>query len=61
MSIVPASMRRLGGDGIVYRAISDEAQLSAPLYLALRSNRSSALIQRFRALVTEAVSAQHSG
>lgn len=61
LSIVPASMRRLSGDGIVYRAISDEAQLSAPLYLALRSNRSSALIQRFRALVTEAVSAQHSG
>ncbi|QDL32185.1 LysR family transcriptional regulator [Serratia liquefaciens] len=58
LSIVPASMRRLGGDGIVYRTIAEQAQLSAPLYLALRSNRTSAIIQRFRDLVAEAVSEQ---
>lgn len=61
LSIVPASMRRLGGDGIVYRAIDDRAQLSAPLYLALRNNRTSAIITRFRDLVTEAVSEQPPG
>jgi DNA-binding transcriptional LysR family regulator len=61
LSIVPASMRRLGGDGIVYRAIGDRAQLSAPLYLALRNNRTSAIITRFRDLVAEAVSEQPPG
>lgn len=61
LSIVPASMRRLGGDGIVYRAIAEQAQLSAPLYLALRSQRASPLIERFRDLVTEAVSEQPPG
>lgn len=55
LSIVPASMRRLGGDGIVFRSIAEEAQLSAPLYLALRDNRQSALITRFRQLVAETV------
>jgi hypothetical protein len=50
-------MRRLGGDGIVFRSITDEAQLSAPLYLALRANRQSPLINRFRQLVTETVNA----
>ncbi len=55
LSIVPASMRRLGGDGIVYRNIAEEAQLSAPLYLALRNNRQSPIIRRFRQLVSETV------
>lgn len=57
LSIVPASMRRLGGDGIVFRSIAEEAQLSAPLFLALRENRQSPLIRRFRQLVTETVKA----
>ena len=39
LSVVPGSMRRLGGDGIVYRTLTEEAQLSAPLYLALRAAR----------------------
>jgi DNA-binding transcriptional LysR family regulator len=55
LSIVPASMRRLGGDGIVFRSIAEEAQLSAPLYLALRENRQSPLITRLRQLVVETV------
>jgi DNA-binding transcriptional LysR family regulator len=57
LSIVPASMRRLGGDGIVFRSIAEEAQLSAPLYLALRENRQSPLITRLRQLVAETVNA----
>ncbi|CAI0812132.1 Cat operon transcriptional regulator [Serratia rubidaea] len=58
LSIVPASMRRLGGDGIVYRAISDADAPGAPLYLALRSNRHSPIVSRFRDLVSEAVAAE---
>lgn len=57
LSIVPASMRRLGGDGIVFRSIAEEAQLSAPLYLALRENSQSPLITRLRQLVAETVNA----
>ncbi|RTF15629.1 LysR family transcriptional regulator, partial [Serratia marcescens subsp. marcescens ATCC 13880] len=55
--IVPGSMRRLGGDGIVYRTIAGEAQLSAPLYLALRHSPASPIVERFRELVAEAVQA----
>ncbi|MEB6337426.1 LysR family transcriptional regulator [Serratia rhizosphaerae] len=58
LSIVPASMRRLGGDGIVYRAISDADAPGAPLYLALRGNRHSPIVSRFRELVSEAVAAE---
>lgn len=57
VSIVPGSMRRLGGDGIVYRTIAEEAQLSAPLYLALRHSPASPIVERFRELVAEAVQA----
>lgn len=60
LSIVPASMRRLSGDGIVYRAIAADAQLSAPLYLALRSNQTSAMVERFRQLVAETALADYS-
>lgn len=57
LSIVPGSMRRLGGDGIVYRTIAEEARLSAPLYLALRHSPPSPIVERFRELVAEAVQA----
>ncbi|RTF86968.1 LysR substrate-binding domain-containing protein, partial [Serratia marcescens] len=55
VSIVPGSMRRLGGDGIVYRTLAEEAQLSAPLYLALRRSPTSPIVERFRQLVLETV------
>lgn len=55
VSIVPGSMRRLGGDGIVYRTLAAEAQLSAPLYLALRRSPASPIVERFRQLVLETV------
>ncbi|EPQ1333862.1 LysR substrate-binding domain-containing protein [Serratia marcescens] len=55
VSIVPGSMRRLGGDGIVYRTLAAEAQLSAPLYLALRRSPASPIVERFRHLVLETV------
>ena len=51
VSIVPASMRRLGGEDIVYRALSDCDGLAAPIRLvSLRANAAPALA-RFRRLV----------
>ena len=57
LSVVPGSMRRLGGDGIVYRTLAEEAQLSAPLYLALRRSPASPIVEHFRQLVLETVGA----
>lgn len=52
VSIVPESMTRLGGDGMVFLKLSPQAQLSAPLYLARREDvRSSAIINAFCDLV----------
>jgi len=58
VSIVPACMVRLGGDGVVYLPLSNAAELHAPLYLAQRKEvaqrkdqQSSAMINTFCALV----------
>jgi DNA-binding transcriptional LysR family regulator len=51
VSLVPASMRRLQADGIVYRPLSPEAGLTAPLNLALRRGDTTAALRRFVALV----------
>lgn len=58
VSIVPACMVRLGGDGVVYLPLSNAAELHAPLYLAQRKEmasrkegQSSAMIDTFCALV----------
>ena len=56
LSVVPGSMRRLGGDGIVYRTLAEEAQLSAPLYRAA-PQPASPIVERFRQLVLETVGA----
>ena len=53
ISIVPASMRRLGGDGVVYRALSGCPGLSAPLHLVMRQARLTPALTRFRKLVQE--------
>jgi DNA-binding transcriptional LysR family regulator len=47
ISIVPASMARLRGDGIAYRPLRDCAGLSASLYLATRSGSLSPACSRF--------------
>ena len=39
VSIVPESLRRLQMDGVVYRRLADNAQLTAPLILACRARR----------------------
>ncbi len=52
ISIVPESMTRLGGDGVVFLPLDAATQLSAPLYLARREDsHSSAIINTFCALV----------
>ena len=54
-SLVPASMRRLAVAGVVYRTLSDDTQLSAPVHLALRRVGPSATAARFRATVRQLV------
>lgn len=51
VSIVPSSMQRLRGDGIVYRELSECQSLVAPLHLATRVGDTSAVLERFRELV----------
>lgn len=51
VSIVPASLRRLQMDGVVYRRLSGNAELHAPLLLACRKGENSAAVQRFIDLV----------
>jgi DNA-binding transcriptional LysR family regulator len=48
VSIVPESITRLGGEGMVFLPLVAQAQLSAPLYLARREDSgSSAIINTF--------------
>lgn len=55
LSLVPASMRRLAVAGVVYRTLSDDTRLSAPVHLALRRVGPSATAARFRATVRHLV------
>lgn len=51
VSIVPASLRRLQMDGVIYRRLAGSAALKAPLILACRHGENSAAVQRFVDLV----------
>jgi DNA-binding transcriptional LysR family regulator len=57
LSVVPASLRRLQMDGVVYRRLSGSPGLKAPLILACRPGENSAAVQRFIDLVQ--TSAEH--
>ncbi|GAB7548455.1 LysR family transcriptional regulator [Cupriavidus sp. 8B] len=57
VSVVPASMHRLGGEDIVYRPLGESPPLTAPLHLALRHGMLPAAVVRFRAMVREMVAA----
>ncbi len=57
VSLVPESLRRLQMDGVVYRRLADNAQLTAPLILACRRGENAASVQRFIDLVQS--SAEH--
>lgn len=56
VSIVPASMQRLRGDGIVYRELTECQSLVAPLHLATRKDDGSAVLRRFKEMVISAAS-----
>ncbi|NWA85262.1 LysR family transcriptional regulator [Pseudomonas sp. D2002] len=58
VSIVPASMQRLRGDGIVYRELTDCRSLVAPLHLATRVGDGSAVLRRFKEMVVAAAAAE---
>jgi DNA-binding transcriptional LysR family regulator len=51
VSIVPESLRQLQMDGVVYRRLTDNPQLRAPLILACRRGENAAAVQRFIDLV----------
>ncbi len=51
VSVVPASLRRLQMDGVVYRRLTASVDLKAPLILACRPGENSAAVQRFLDLV----------
>jgi DNA-binding transcriptional LysR family regulator len=57
ISVVPASLRGLQMDGVVYRAIAGSAKLKAPLILACRRGGNSAAVQRFIDLVRDSARA----
>ncbi|MCF5140223.1 LysR family transcriptional regulator [Pseudomonas sp. PA-6-1D] len=58
VSIVPASMQRLRGDGIVYRELTECQSLVAPLHLATRIGDSSAVLRRFKEMVVTAAATE---
>jgi DNA-binding transcriptional LysR family regulator len=58
VSIVPTSLRRLGGDGVVYRPLTEAHGLSAPLRLVTRRASASPVMARFRTLVRHMVENQ---
>lgn len=59
VSIVPASMQRLRGDGIAYRVLSACPGLTAPLHLATRIGDSSSVLRKLMEMVTEAASTEN--
>ncbi len=59
VSVVPASMRLLGGESVAYRALTGCPGLSAPIYLAIRRPGASPLLTRFRKLVRQASAEPH--
>lgn len=58
VSIVPASMQRLRGDGIAYRELTECRSLVAPLHLATRVGDGSAVLRRFKEMVVTAAAAE---
>ena len=53
VSIVPASLQRLGGEGVAYRQLTNCHGLSAPLHLAMRGSPLTPALACFRKLVKD--------
>lgn len=54
ITLVPASMRRMGWDGVVFRPLGDAVGLVAPLHLAMRRDGMGPIVAAFRTLVARA-------
>ena len=50
VTLIPASMQRIGIDGVAYRAVERKAGLVAPLNLAYRRGETAPAVHRFIAL-----------
>ena len=59
ISIVPASLRRLRLDGVVYRSLKDSPHLTAPINLAYRAGEESASVRRFIEVVERTATNLH--
>jgi DNA-binding transcriptional LysR family regulator len=53
VTLIPASMRRIGIEGVAYRPLDRKAGLIAPLNLACRRGESAPAVRRFIALVRQ--------
>jgi len=53
VTLIPASMRRMGIEGVAYRPLDHKAGLIAPLNLACRRGESAPAVRRFIALVRQ--------
>jgi DNA-binding transcriptional LysR family regulator len=53
VSVVPASMQRLGGEGIIYRTLAGCPGLSAPLSLAMRRSDQPPTLMRLREIMRQ--------
>jgi DNA-binding transcriptional LysR family regulator len=51
VTLIPASMRRMGIEGVAYRPLDRKAGLIAPLNLACRRGENAPAVRRFIALV----------
>jgi len=58
VSIVPASMQRLGGEGVAYRPLINCHGLSAPLHLAMRASPLAPALVRFHKVVQQKAGCQ---
>jgi DNA-binding transcriptional LysR family regulator len=53
VTLIPASMRRMGIEGVAYRPLDHKAGLIAPLNLACRRGETAPAVRRFIALVRQ--------
>jgi DNA-binding transcriptional LysR family regulator len=53
VTLIPASMRRMGIEGVAYRPLDRKARLIAPLNLACRRGETAPAVRRFIALVRQ--------
>jgi DNA-binding transcriptional LysR family regulator len=53
VTLIPASMQRMGIEGVIYRPLDRKAGLIAPLNLACRRGESAPAVRRFIALVRQ--------